>query len=354
MTATIRTVAQHAGVSVATVSHALNRTRHVSPALQQRVEAAARELGYVPSAIARSLKSRQTQTLGMMTPNSSNPYFAEIVREVEDWCFGAGYHLVLCNSNDEPRRQSIYLDVLSRGRIAGLVLLPAGDDGQLITQLRDLRMPVVLLDRRLQLNGLSVDGVHHDNVLGARLATEHLLALGHRRIACIGASAELPISQDRVDGWRQALHGAGLAVDDALLGFGGFSFQGGFDAMRALLALPQRPSAVFACNDLMAVGALGAIEQAGLCVPGDVSVVGFDDIDLARYVWPPLTTVAQPKQQMSRMAVDMLFERIDGRRTEPRSVTLAPRLALRSSTAACAGATSVTLPQAAANAVAPP
>lgn len=327
---TIRTVAERAGVSVATVSHVLNGTRHVSDALRARVEAAMRELDFVPSAIARSLKQRQTHTIGMMTPNSSNPYFAEIVQAVEDHAFGAGYHVVLCNSNDDPRRQSAYLQVLAQRRIDGLVLVPTGDDATVLAQLDGLRMPVVLLDRPLA--GMRFDAVCNDNRAGARLAVQHLVGLGHRRIGCIADSPETAVSREREAGWREVLAEAGLEAPE--LQYGHFTAQGGFDAMQRLLALPQPPTAVFACNDAMAIGALGALAQAGLAAPAHVSIVGYDDVDLAHWVHPALTTVAQPKQQMSRLAVDLLIERIERRRHEAQTRALAPSLVVRASSAA--------------------
>jgi LacI family transcriptional regulator len=329
---TIRTVAERAAVSVATVSHVLNGTRHVSDALRSRVEAAARELDFVPSAIARSLKQRQTHTIGMMTPNSSNPYFAEIVQSVEDHAFGAGYHVVLCNSNDEPHRQSAYLQVLAERRIDGLVLVPTGDDATLLAQLDGLRMPVVLLDRALA--GLKLDAVCNDSRAGARLAVQHLVGLGHQRIGCIADSPALAVSREREAGWREVLAEAGLSGQAPPVQYGHFTAQGGFDALRRLLDRPQPPTAVFACNDLMAVGALGALAQAGLAAPADLSIVGYDDVDLAHWVHPALTTIAQPKQQMSRLALDLLIERIEGRRQQAQTRTLAPSLVVRASTAA--------------------
>ena len=333
--ATIKDVAQHAGVSVTTVSHAVNDTRHVSTPVRARVEAAIRELGYVPSAVARSLKSNTTRTLGMLTPNSSNPYFAEIVRVVEDRCFAAGYTLILCNTEDESPRQSVYLKVLAERRIDGLIVVSTGDDEALVSQLRGLRMPTVLLDREIDDPGCDlVETAHMD---GGLLAVRHLLSLGHRRIACIGGPAHVTAGEQRIEGWRLALAESGaLPEGDTLLWRGGFTSQGGYEAMHAIMRSDpgaKRPSAVFVCNDLMAIGALRAVHESGLRVPDDVSIVGFDDIELAAYTSPPLTTVAQPKSRIGALAVDMLLERVSGRRLEPRKVVLQPELRVRASTA---------------------
>ncbi|WP_431127450.1 LacI family DNA-binding transcriptional regulator [Variovorax paradoxus] len=332
--ATIKDVALRAGVSVTTVSHVVNDTRHVSAKGRERVEEAIRELGYVPNAMARSLKSNTTSTLGMLIPNSSNPYFAEIVRIVEDRCFGAGYTLVLCNTDDEPHRQSVYLQVLAERRIDGLIVVStgAGDDDSLVTQLHGLRIPTVLVDREIA--DPACDLVETAHMQGGLLAVRHLLSLGHKRIACIGGPVGVMPSEQRIEGWRMALAEGGAAPNaDALLWRGGFTSQGGYEAMHAILRTEQAPSAVFVCNDLMAIGALRAAHESGVHVPDDLSIVGFDDIELSAYTSPPLTTVAQPKERIGALAVDMLLERVGGKRRDARKVVLQPELRVRASTA---------------------
>ena len=336
--ATIKDVALQAGVSVTTVSHVVNDTRHVSAKVRERVELAIRELGYVPNAMARSLKSNTTSTLGMLIPNSSNPYFAEIVRIVEDRCFGAGYTLVLCNTDDEPRRQSVYLQVLAERRIDGLIVVSTGadEDDSLATQLRGLRIPTVLVDREIA--APACDLVETAHMQGGLLAVRHLLSLGHKRIACIGGPLGVTSSEQRIEGWRMALAETGSAPNaDALLWRGGFTSQGGYEAMHAILRTEQKPSAVFVCNDLMAIGALRAAHESGVRVPDELSIVGFDDIELSAYTSPPLTTVAQPKERIGALAVDMLLERMGGKRRDARKVVLQPELRVRASTARHAG-----------------
>lgn len=335
--ATLKDVALEARVSVTTVSHVVNATRHVSPAVRERVELAIRALGYVPNAMARSLKSNTTSTLGMLIPNCSNPYFAEIVRIVEDRCFGAGYTLVLCNTDDEPNRQSVYLQVLAERRIDGLIVVSTGpaDDDSLVRQLHGLRVPTVLLDREIA--DPTCDLVETAHMQGGLLAARHLLSLGHRRIACIGGPVGVAPSEQRIEGWRLALAEAGATPDpahaDALLWRGSFTSQSGYEAMHAILRTADRPSAVFACNDLMAIGALRAAHESGVHVPDEISIVGFDDIELSAYTSPPLTTVAQPKERIGALAVDMLLERVGGQRRDARKVVLQPELCVRGSTA---------------------
>lgn len=330
--ASIKDVALRAKVSITTVSHVVNRTRFVSDKVRTEVEAAIRELGYVPSAVARSLKSNTTKTIGMLIPNCSNPYFAEIVRSVEDHCFGAGYTLILCNTDDDPHRQGAYLQVLSEKRIDGMIIISTGEDEGLLRLLQGLPIPTVLLDR--EIDEVHCDLVETAHLQGGLMATQHLIDLGHRRIACLSGPADLTPSAQRIEGWRTALAQSGLTdVAADLLWHSDFTSQGGFTVMRSILASPQPPTAVFVCNDLMCIGALSAAHEAGVRVPQDMSLIGFDDIELAQFASPALTTIAQPKHRIGVAAVDMLLERIQGGRVQARQVLLQPELIVRNSTA---------------------
>ncbi len=329
--ANIKDVALLAGVSSTTVSHVVNRTRFVKEASRIRVEEAVRELGYVPSAVARSLKHNTTRTFGVLIPNNSNPYFAEIIRGVEDRCFNAGYNVILCNSNDDPVREASYLRVLAEKRVDGLVLVASHRDASLRKALVELKIPLVLLDREIP--GLACDLVEVDHVLGGMIATRHLLGLGHRGVACISGPPELSPSSQRRAGWKRALAEAGAMRRESDLARGDFSSRGGYLAMQSLLRRKPRPSAVFVCNDLMAFGALAAAHEAGIAVPEQLSIVGFDDIELAAFSTPPLTTVAQPKRQIGTTAADLLLERLESNRSEERRVILEPQLKIRDSSA---------------------
>ncbi len=330
---TIRDVAQQAQVSVTTVSHVINGTRFVSEEAKARVQAAIAALNYVPSAVARSLKSNRTHTVGMMIPNNSNPYFAEIIRGIEDACFAAGFNVILCNSDDDPHKQAAYVRVLSEKQVDGLIVLSSGGDPELLDTLRTANMPLVVVDR--EIDDLAADLVEVNHEAGGRLATEHLVGLGHTRIACIAGPTELSSARQRVQGYRRALEAAGLPFDASRVVSRAFTPEGGHEAMSALLALPERPTAVFASNDLMAVGAICAAAQAGLRVPQDVSVIGFDDIALAAYINPPLTTIAQPKQQTGELAARLLMQRIRQPEHALQREILQPTLQLRQSTAPC-------------------
>ncbi len=330
--ANIKDVALHASVSVTTVSHVVNGTRFVSEVARQRVEAAVRELGYVPSAVARSLKHNTTRTFGMVIPNNSNPYFAEIIQGVEARSFAAGYNVILCNSNDDPERQAAYLRVLAEKRIDGLIFVVTGSDAVVRATLGGINTPLVLLDR--EVSGVSSDLVEVNHVLGSQMATEHLLELGHPRVACISGPPGLSPSSQRRAGWKDALEKAGVERKESDLARGDFTARGGYLAMQTLLKRRPRPTAVFACNDLMAVGALTAAREAGIAVPQQLSIVGFDDIELAAFSAPPLTTVAQPKLEIGTLAAELLLERVSASRSESRRVILDPKIKVRGTTAA--------------------
>ncbi|MEG0973497.1 MAG: LacI family DNA-binding transcriptional regulator [Comamonas sp.] len=311
----IKDVARMAGVSATTVSHVLNKTRAVHVGTQARVMTAVRSLGYVPSAVARSLKMNVTHTIGMLVPNNSNPYFAELVRAVEDACFAAGYALLLCNTDDNVDRQQVYLEVLSQKRVDGVIVASTSDDATMSLHLSQTAIPMVLIDRAIA--GLDRPCVQTDHVQGGMLATQHLLTLGHQRIACIGGPEQLHSSEQRVCGWRQALEQVGLSTH--LLAYGDFTVNGGYLAMLGLLreAPANRPTAVLACNDLMAMGALRAAHECDLRVPQDVAVVGYDDIELASYTHPALTTIAQPVTAMAHQALALLLEGMQAGKSAP-------------------------------------
>ncbi|MBB3211569.1 LacI family transcriptional regulator [Herbaspirillum sp. Sphag1AN] len=326
--ATIKDVARHAGVSYTTVSHVLNKTRPVSCDARQRVLAAAEALHYVPSALARSLRSKATGSIGLIIPNNTNPYFSEVARGIEDCCYAAGYSVILCNSDDDPAKQRDYLNVLLTKRCDGLIVATlAQTDGEL---LRKMKVPTVLLDRAPK--ELSIDLVAVDNAAGGVLAAQHLLALGRRRIACIAGPQGLDISEERVAGMRRALADAGMTLPEQLLRYADFTSAGGYEAARALLSRGEVPDAIFCCNDLMAIGTLRAAAELGIAVPQALSVVGFDDIDLARFVHPPLTSVAQNTRRLGQLTAQCLLERIADPARPIEHQTITPELHVRGST----------------------
>ena len=329
--ATIKDVAALAGISYTTVSHVLNKTRPVSEPVRLKVEAAIAELDYVPSAVARSLKARSTATIGLLVPNSVNPYFAELARGIEDACERNGYCVILCNSDDNPQKQRSYLRVLLEKRIDGLIVASVGEDSDLQGSLANVRTPMVIVDRALE--GVEADLVSIDHEQGAYLATRHLLELGHREIACIGGPASTSTAQLRLAGFRRALAEAGVAVADEHIVNSDFTSLGGYAAAAQLLD-GQRPTAIFAGNDMIGIGVLRAAAERNICVPGELSVIGFDDIQLSRYVFPALTTVGQSIRELGESAAALLLSRIaQPLRGAPEQRIVAPKIVLRESTA---------------------
>ena len=332
--ATIKDVAALAGISYTTVSHVVNKTRPVSEEVRLKVEAAIERLDYVPSAVARSLKAKTTATIGLLVPNSLNPYFAELARGIEDYCERNGYCVILCNSDDNPDKQRSYLRVLLEKRIDGLIFASAGGDVGLAEGLSNVRTPMVIVDRGLE--GVDADLVRIDHEYGAYLATRHLLELGHRDIAFIGGPANTSVAQMRLAGYRRALKEAGIVLPVERMLESDFTSTGGYRAAAQLLER-EPPSAIFAANDMIGIGVLRAAAERNVRVPSELSVIGFDDIQMSRYVYPALTTVGQSILQLGEMAAEVLLRRIatPGLATEQRIVT--PSIVLRESTAPLSG-----------------
>ena len=332
--ATIKDVAALAGISYTTVSHVVNKTRPVSEKVRIKVEAAIKTLDYVPSAVARSLKAKTTATIGLLVPNSLNPYFAELARGIEDYCERNGYCVILCNSDDDPDKQRSYLRVLLEKRIDGLIVASAGGDSGLAEGLSCVRTPMVIVDRGLE--GVDADLVRIDHEYGAYLATRHLLELGHRDIATISGPATTSVAQMRLAGFCRALKDAGIEVPRERMLESDFTSTGGYNAAATLLER-NPPSAIFAANDMIGIGVLRAAAERNVRVPTELSVIGFDDIQMSRYVYPALTTVGQSILQLGEMAAEVLLRRIatPDLVTEQRIVT--PSIVMRESTAPLAG-----------------
>lgn len=329
---TIKDVAALAGVSFTTVSHVLNDTRPVSADARRRVLAAVEEIGYLPSAVARSLRKSETKIIGVLVPTVNNPYFAELVVGVEECCRQAGYSVFLCNSDNDPKRQQQYMRTLLEKRADGLLLCSAGDAETLARIFRQSTVPAVTVDRAVP--GARSDRVGVNNQDGAYKAVRHLLDLGHRRIACISGPGEFEVAGARVEGWRRALLEFAQQPEEALLVESDFSSAGGHDATRQLLRARPDITAVFASNDMMALGALRAAAELGLRVPQQFSVVGFDDVELSGFVYPALTTVGCSIKELGREAARVLIDRIDNPGAPLKDVQLTPRLVVRESTAA--------------------
>lgn len=325
----IKDVARAASVSVSTVSHVINKTRFVSPEATAAVEKAIGELGYQPSYLARALKSKRTRTLGMLVTSSTNPFFAEVISGVEEGCFRAGYSLILCNCGEQPGRQGSYLETLMQKRIDGLAVMTTNRDAGFQQELDRLgAMPRVVLDSSPMRHACAIGD---DSVTGGRLAAEYLLSRGHHRVACLTGPESHPRSLDRLEGFKNALKEAGHTLDPELIAAGDLSARGGYEAMHALLERGDLPTALFAFNDLMAMGAYRAVYERGLSIPGDISVIGYDDLEIAAYMAPPLTTIRQQGFELGLEAAEILIGNLETGAALPEVIRKTPELVERAS-----------------------
>ena len=336
MPATIRDVARAAGVSVTTVSHAFSGRRPVSAPVRRRVAAASHRLAYRPSHLAQAMVTGRSRTVGLIVPDIANPFFPEVARGVEDAAADRGYSVFLADSELDHREEQRYVDLFEDKGVDGMIYL-AGTPmlGPALSRVAASETPLVLVDEDLAVEGPRCGFVGVDNRGGGRLAARHLLELGHRRFAVIAGPALLPTAAARLDGFLHELEQAGIGAPEVETA-GSYVFEDGRTAFAALQRRGGAFDALFCANDLLALGAVTAAQEAGLTVPGDLSVVGFDDIFFARLSYPGLTTVTQPMRQIGREAAVLLIDLIEGRRGNRRRI-LPVRLTERASTQAGLG-----------------
>jgi len=329
--ARIKEVAERAGVSTATVSRVINQNSNVKPHLRESVLAAIAELHYSPSRLARHLRSQSTRTIGLIISDIQNPFFTSLVRGVEDVAYQNGYSILLCNADEDPTKEQLYVEVLRAERVAGAIVACTGET--CCPALLESSLTWVAVDRRV--SDLTVDTVVVDNVAGARQAVLHLLDLGHRRIGLIGGPVAVTTGRERRDGYLAACAARGLPVPADLLLSGDFKEASGRRLASELLARPEPPTALFVANNLMTMGALQAMQEHAVRIPQDISVVGFDDVPWMSLLQPPLTVVRQPTYQIGKEAAELLFRRLrEGPQKPTESIVLQPELIIRGSTAA--------------------
>ena len=330
MVVSIKEIARRAGVSHSTVSRALHESTLVRPDTAARVRRLAEEMGYGPSAIGRGLATHSTHTLGLVVTTIADPFVSEVVRGAEELAMDHGYLVFLCQSGALPQRELAAVRALHENRVDG-VIVTSSRVGELYRPLLlQMNVPIVLVNNESSDPGVrfvSIDDRH-----GGALATEHLLDIGRRRVGLITGWLEAGSSTDRLRGCTETLQRHGLAANPYWLGSGNGRMDGGLAAARAMLACRPLPDGLFCYNDLTAIGVLRALREASVRVPDDIAVVGFDDIAMAAFACPPLSTVAQPRLEMGRLAVRMLLDLIEGNSVE--SQTLEGCLVIRESTLA--------------------
>lgn len=303
----IHDVAKLAGVAPMTVSRVVNNNGYVSEETRRRVEAAIRELDYVPNALGSSLRSKRTQTLALVLSDIANPFWTTVARAVEDTANKYGYHIIIGNTDESPEKQNDYLTFLMKKQVDGFLLVPTSADTLLPLQKRGVSF--VVLDQHYP--DIHFDTVRGDSTGGAYALTQHLLGLGHRRLAIISGPRDLPTAADRVAGFLQALEEAGISEPPQIYS-GGFNHETGYECTRRILRTTPRPTAIFATNNSITVGTMRALLEAKLRIPDEMSVVGFDEFPPAITYDPFLTVAAQPAYQIGQKATELLLSRLDG------------------------------------------
>lgn len=340
---TINDVAKEAGVSIATVSYVINKTRRVNPETAERVRQAIIKLKYRPSVIAQSLVTKSTQIIGVLISNITDPFFSPIVRGIEDKASQAGYIIMIGNSDEDFAKSKQYIEILAQHRVAGLIISPTQGMEKLKSVLEEIDVPVVLVNRHS--DEVVADVVETDNELGAYMGVRHLLALGHSRISLISGPLEVSTYADRLKGYQRAFLEAGIPIPYDLIRIGGFHPDSGYRLMKELIELPHCPTAVFIGSGRLTRGAFLAVKESGVVVPNTLSLVTFDETEWGTLVNPPLTTVAQKTYEMGFTAATLLLDRLSKsndndwmvEEKEPeipvKILKLPPELIVRSSTA---------------------
>ncbi|MBA3062579.1 MAG: LacI family transcriptional regulator [Atribacteria sp.] len=329
MNPTIKDVAELVGVHPSTVSRVINDDSRISEKTREKVFLIIKKLGYTPNAIARGLKTKRTHTLGMLIPDITNPFFAEIARGVEDAANKNDFNIILCNTDDRLKKERTYLEILRGKRVDGLILGTAHVKDKSILELEKNNFPYILVSRNIE--ELDKNCVIVDDEAGGIMATEYLIKLGHRRIAHITGPLKIRSALNRLKGYKLALKKYGIEYRDELVGEGDFRIKGGYQVMKRFLKLAEPPTAIFAANDLLALGAMQAIQKKNFHIPEDFSVIGFNDIELASFVYPALTTIRQPMLEMGALAVKMLLRIIEEGEFNQRKIVLKPKLIIRES-----------------------
>jgi DNA-binding LacI/PurR family transcriptional regulator len=331
--ANMKQIAKTAGVSLGSVSHVLNGSVNVSESLRKRVMDAVEAVGYQPSQLARGLRRDKTNMIGMIIPDIANPFFPAVVRGAEDVAFAAGYRLVLCNTDNSHEKELVHLNELRTYLPAGLIVIPSSFS-DLTAQAKSYRQAgasVICVDRLPRdWEGNSVTVAHED---GACVAANHLIRLGHRQLAVITGPLHLTNAQQRLAGFKRALQQADIAISDEYIQESTFDRQAGYTKSLVLLRLVPRPTAIFASNDLIALGVLQAAHKLGLRCPEDLSIIGFDNLEFSEYTNPSLTTVHQPGYELGACAAEIMLDQVSGRQESIQHVVLKTDLILRESVA---------------------
>lgn len=330
MTVTIKDIAEAANVSVTTVSRVLNDKPDVSPNTRNKVLEKINELGYKPNSIARGLALKKTNTLGLIIPDISNPFFPDIARGVEDMANKKGYSIIFCNTDNEQKKEKEAIELMKEKQVDGILLSLSTTNKDELKKLRNVKYPVVQIDRKIP--DIDYPSITIDNYKSAYTATKHLINFGHQKIAHITGDLGTITGYKRLEGFKDAMNEANLNIKDSYIKKGNYSKKSGYENMLELLKNNNPPSAVFIANDLMAVGAYQAVFAFDLSIPEDISIIGHDNIDVTKLVNPTLSTMAQPKYKLGHKAVQLLIKEIESNNLSNEEIILTTDFKNRNST----------------------
>ena len=330
----IKDVAKKAGVSTATVSRALSDFPGIRDKTRKRVLKAVSELNYEINAVARNLRQKKTNSIGIIVGNVLSQFYSVIAKSVEDIANKFGYNTILCNGDENPEKELNYLKVLKSNRVDGIILTSTGKNAKYVQYLIDSGTKIVLLDRLIE--GIDCDAVLVDNTHGAYTAVKHLIDQVYRKIGIVNGYLDRTTGAERLKGYLQAIEEAGIAKDDNLIKIGNFKKESGWKLTKELLEQSNKPDAIFTTNIDMSMGALIAIKEMGLNIPNDIGIICFDDSDWALILEPPITVIRQPVYQLGSTAAELLIKEIEDKEKEldhkPTILTLSTELIIRNST----------------------
>jgi LacI family transcriptional regulator len=326
---TLKEVAQLAGVSTATVSNALNETKYVSEEVKDKINRAIEELNYQPNIVAKSLRVQESRIIGVLISDVANPFFSIVVRGIEEELSKSNYSILLCNTDSSVEKERKYLEVMIGKRVDGLVVSSAGNTGDYFRSLDKTGVPIVFLNRCPEF--MNSDVIMTNNIQGAYSATEHLIRHGYGKIAIITGPSSISTGKDRLIGYKRALEDYGVALSDPLVKEGSFTIQSGYDKMKELMEQDSKPDAVFISNNSMTLGAYKYLKEAGIRIPDQIAVLGYDDPDWADIVEPPITTVRQPAYQLGVHAANLMLARINEKQVKREIMYMDTTLIIRRS-----------------------
>lgn len=331
MRATIKDIAKKANVSINTVSRALNGKDDVKVQTRERILNIAKKINYTPNYLAKSLVIKQTKTLGVIVTDNANPFYATMIKGIEDFACQRGYNIILCNTDEDTNRELKALQLLSEKRVDGILITPTRSTKKSILDFKRLNIPFILLNRFSDID--DIDYVKTDHVYGAQLAVNRLLEIGRKRIAYIGGPAKISSVAERLEGSRKAMKQKGLSPRKLIIEHANLKMEDGYSAMKNLLNSEITPDGVFVYSDLMAIGAMNAIKEAGLKIPDDIAVVGYDDIEFASYLEIPLTTIRQARYEIGNKSAAIIIDKLENKKEKhlTRHIVLTPELIIRKS-----------------------